>query len=308
MTEMHWFLEKGGGFLQNINRFGLEELQALFEENGLNEGADAAFLQISALLAPKPVTVDYFLQRDPYTKPEATKERFKGAQERGWITDLGDGNFGPTEKSVELTKKIFAILDDKLSAEELVPEEKAHKLFKLLRKVVVAATENKKAVTKAHLDFAANVKLHEGIHPLAKVRRMAIALFGYRDDCHHSAWLPVKDKGVVWDVFTQVWRGEEMTAAKLSEANTEYRTYTEEEYQKVLDKLTDKGWLAKEGDFFKITQAGEKVRQGVEDDTDAIFEIAFKALDEEETSKLKKLLDYAAEKLAHEEEPETTEA
>ena len=112
MTEMHWFLEKGGGFLQNINRFGLEELQALFEENGLNEGADAAFLQISALLAPKPVTVDYFLQRDPYTKPEATKERFKGAQERGWITDLGDGNFGPTEKSVELTKKIFAILDD----------------------------------------------------------------------------------------------------------------------------------------------------------------------------------------------------
>jgi hypothetical protein len=132
-------------------------------------------------------------------------------------------------------------------------------------------------------------------------------LNAYRDDAHLAAWQELDVDGREWETVTYVWRGEGRAAAELAE-KLAFRGYSDADYQAALIDLVERGWLKREGEEFRLNDAGYAARQAAEEKTDEYFYAPWDVLDEAEIAELQRLLLAFWRNLEEAAKPAVTEA
>jgi predicted transcriptional regulator len=301
-----WFQELGNKIFSGMSAHTEPAFTQFYEETDGLENGDMFFIQLAYGFDPEPITPKHFIRRSPYGNPARYKKQIKEAAKRGWLEDVGEGQYILTDKGRKTAERFFALNENLLTEQESLPEDKIKRITVLLRKIAAQARALPEPAEKWKWGLSWGTRFDRGDSspPIMQLRRPLIDLFAYREDAHIAAWQPYKVSGQVWEVLTYVWRGEAGTAAELAEQLSEYRNYDEAAYAAALKELSGRGWLAKEDGKYVITEEGKRVRQEAEETTDRYFYAAWSALDEAKTKELKGLMKELAQAVAPpEEEP-----
>ena len=295
------FMQQSNAFMGVFHQPLNEKLQSFFESEEAAQGADGMYAQVATGAAPKEASIKDFLDRGPYGNPKQVKEGLKESAERGWIT-LSETGFSATDKAHQFTDKLVGMLVEYSAEVEAAVEADIPLLVGYLTRLVEGATaapfDFKPAFT-----FGRNYEYEDKTPSMLWVRRHLISLGSYRDDCHQVAWRELDLPGYVFETLTFLWNGEAKTAAELAE-KLPFRSYTEEDYAKALEKLAKLGWAEEGEEGYTLTEKGKSVRDEVETKTDENYKAAFSVLSEEELAELTAMLEALAEALT----PETEES
>ena len=240
-------------------------------------------------LAPDPLTPELFLKRNPYANPNSVQENLDDAVEAGYLETDGNGGYSPSKKGSSAIDTVHEAFYNKIDQINQFPVEKLKELASLLEKLTVSVEQSE--LDSGKISFRAShgghVPVEEGT--LAHVDQLLDDLNAFRDDAHLAAWAPVGVDGHTWEVLTFVWNGDATTAEALAE-RLPYRQFTKEEYQGTLEDLVQKGWIEQGQHGFKVTEEGKKIRDEAEEATNAYYFGPWKALSDEELSRLSDLL------------------
>lgn len=240
-------------------------------------------------LAPSPISVEVYSRRNPYANPSGIKILFADMASAGYLEMDGHDGYLLSKKGAAAINSTNNIFYDHINTVDQFPEDKRKELSVLLAKLVVASTE----AELMNGNFCLNINFNG--HPqveadsLAAIDQRIDDLYAFRDDAHISAWTPSGVNGHTWETLSFVWNGEANTVEKLVE-RLPYRTYTADDYAQTLNDLTQRGWIKPRDDGYKITDAGRKIREDAEAETDKNFYGPWASLSDDELTKLEKLL------------------
>lgn len=247
-------------------------LQKQTEELGLL-GWDL-MLTRRAVYLDEGVSADYILAQIPYMKREKINEHLAGAAERGFITEVIDGQFEPTENGREAVTLAMNTLDSALADLQSLSAENLEQLVDLLQKLSDAMSDapepNDKPTTLDGRLFAADQLSWHG-----RVNQHLVNIIGFRDDAHVAAWKPYEMPGYQWEAFSHLW-GEKVwgdpvkTVSGVAE-KLAFRGYSEAEYGAALQDCCQRGLLIETDTDLELTEKGNELRQEAETKTDQIF-------------------------------------
>ena len=265
-----------------------EIMGPLFEENFTEQ----RFYQpvfIAYQLSPKILTETLFQKRAPYTNPDAIHENLVDAVKAGYLEEEGAEGYRASQKGRDAIELFHEKFYNHVNELNQFPAEKMKKLAGLLGMIVeeVGKTE----LSSGNLSFTLVRDGHPEVDPgtLAEVDQLLDDLNAFRDDAHIAAWAPTGVSGQVWEALTFIWNGNASTTAELVE-QLPYRSYTEEEFQKALDKLVDKGWAEVGDEGFILTDTGKEIRDKAEQDTNDLYFGPWEVLSDDDLDLLGELL------------------
>ena len=240
--------------------------------------------------ASEPMSVEIFGKRNPYANPEAVKGLLADAEQAGYFKGNGDGTYTLTDQgagAINATNQTFYGHINKINK---FPADKLKELAGLLERLVESSAKAKFNNDGFCMEIgrAGHPKVDAG--SLAQVDQLLDDLNAFRDDAHISAWTSTGVDGHTWETFSFVWNGEANTVEKLME-KLPFRRYTEEDYKKTLEALTQRGWIQSSADGYVVTEAGKKVREDAEVATDENYFAPWKVLSEGELARMGELLE-----------------
>jgi DNA-binding PadR family transcriptional regulator len=226
--------------------------------------------------------------------------------EKGMVAPAGDGEYTITDKGHELVQKLGDVLEDTMRATTPLPEADLDRIAGLLFKLIEAIAEIEEPADKR--SFFTNRSSDRGPSspPMLRFLQYVADLGAFRDDCHLSTWRSLGVSGPAWEALAFVWRDEVHTAEELVE-KLEHRSYDVEVYSAALGELVAKGWAEVVDGNYRLTDAGQTLRDEVEAKTDTYFYGAWTVLLQEELAELGDLLARLRDALKEQaSEPETT--
>jgi hypothetical protein len=259
------------------------------EQNGLSEGFDIQFIQVASAFAPEPISPGYLIRRAPYTNPAWISEQVQATSDRGFLEPVGEGRYGLTPQGKEAAEGLFAFADRLYSGVPTLPDGELARAASLLDRVVEAARDLPEPAEKRALEWGERLDRGTAASLIMQLRRKLLDIFGFRDDAHIAAWKPHETSGQIWEAFTYVWRGDAGSVRELAE-QLPYRNFPDEAYASALRVLASRGWIVEQEDKYIATEAGQQLRQRVEDRTNAYFDAAWAVLDKAEMQELRDLL------------------
>ena len=239
-------------------------------------------------LQPQGLTKELLLRRNPYINPREREEVLIDATKIGYL--LQDGEiFTISEKGKTVITDIHQKFYDTINQFDHFPADKMKSLASILEVLVNSVT--KTALSDGLLCFDCSQKGHLPVDPgsLAHVDQLLDDLNAFRDDAHISAWKSTGLDGHTLEVLTMVWNADANSPDKLVE-RMPYRSYQVEDYQATLNKLEDKGWVKQGKDGFEVTDEGKKVRDQIEDATNANYFAPWSALTKDDLAILESTL------------------
>ena len=265
-----------------------EIMGPLFEENFTEQRFyQPAFMAYQ--LAPKILTETLFQQRTPYTNPDAIHENLVDAVKAGYLEEEGVDGYRASQKGRDAIELVHKKFYNHINEVSQLPAEKMKSLAGMLR--VLVEEVGKTELSSGNLSFSLVRDGHPEVNPgtLAEVDQLLDDLNAFRDDAHIAAWTPTGVSGQVWEALTFIWNGDASTAAELVE-KLPYRSYTEDEFQKGLDKLVDKGWAEVGDEGFILTDTGKEIREKAEQETNDLYFGPWEVLSTEDLDLLGELL------------------
>lgn len=242
----------------------------VLEEVGLSQPGYFFILWQLHSLSPEPITAERLHKRLPYSANAVVEEWFTRLAEAGFVTAAGEGHYQITEKGRQAVKRVDDTFADALGALAPLPENNLQQLVTLLGRVADAGVEAPQPAEKWALSH--NRRLHrEGELPLLlQLDEYLDDLAAYRDDAHLAAFRSYDVDAHAWEALTLLWREDLNTAEALVE-RLPRRGYDAEAYEKALQSLVQRGWLAKTNGTYALTTAGRQVREEAEALTDQYF-------------------------------------
>ena len=301
-----WYQEKSGELLQSINTRTNSEIQKFIEEIENMERFDISFLQVGYGFAPEPITPESYIARGPYGKPEMYQQEMDGAVERGWLDQVGEGQYTLSEKGKELVERFFTMGNTQFAELPTLSDSETERLVELLQKLVNKADTLPEGFQKPTFIIGKKLEPSTDAPLMLRLRRYLVDMAYFREDVHIAAWQPYSVNGQVWETLTLVWREEAGTATELAEQLSEYRNYDEASYAAVLKDLTSMGWITQENGKYVASDEGKRIRQEGEDRTDEYYGAPFEVFSDSEKDELKSLMEKMAEVLKPPEEEEET--
>jgi DNA-binding MarR family transcriptional regulator len=289
-----WFLEAGDGILSGMGPQTQAFVAGFLEEIDGLEGPDLTYVQVAHGLAPQALTLRHVSERSPYSNPEATHEAMNAAVNRGWLEQVGEGQYVLSARGEEMAAGFFARADEFIGALAQASSVNLERIVVLLQKMVDQARRLPEPREKPALALGALFDRGAAAPLMVQVRRRLLDLFAFRDDTHAAAWQPYDISGHAWEAFTYLWRGQAGSAAELAK-ELPYRNYDEAAYSAALQDLAVRGWIVEQDGRWVCTQAGQELRQQAEYVTDRTFDAAWMALDESEVEELRALLERLAD-------------
>ncbi len=286
MTEKTGVWTLMGETLRAVGAALIPENQRTIEEAGLNEVAGWGYLLLAISIAPEPLTLARIHSRRAYATPEALKERFNNLVEHGLLTPAeGEDAFVPTEKGREKMDFVLGVQRKTLRKIEC-PEDDTARLTELVKRIEEAAVALPEPEHPG-LDEDRLEKLPDDMPIIEAFWNHAAHLIAFREDVHLASWKPHNISGLGWDMFTYIWREEEMTEELLNG-----RGHTPEGDEVIIKDLLKRGWIetADEDGKYRATEKGKAVRQESEDATDRYFYKAWDCLSDGELTELSNLL------------------
>ena len=171
-----------------------------------------------------------------------------------------------------------------------------HYLSVLLRRLVVASHTSPEPPGKWSLTYARRIDPGVNAPLLIQVDQYLSDLAAYRDDAHLAAWQNLDFDGPAWEALTLLWRGEAETWVDIVE-QLAHRGYPGEVYAAALEKMAARDLVVADAGKWKLTSAGEKLRQEVENLTDEYFYAPWDCLIPDDLQALENLLKMLTEGL-----------
>lgn len=253
---------------------GLKQI-GLLEINGWQR------LTLATAIAPEPITPERIAVRDPYTNPEKQAGIIKGLQEAGYLDENGTA----TDKAQTAINDLYAIQRAHLATVNPLDETQTARMIDIQQQIV----DNLVADTALDKPSAHDSLKRQKVDDMPQLERFLVnySLFSaLRDDAHHAAWKSLYIDGTAWEIFSFIWQGDATSYSDIPYNRMEFRAHSDEDCEKAMQRLIDKGWLEKadEGDAYKITEKGQQVRDDAEARTDSLFYGALGELDEQSLS------------------------
>jgi len=241
-------------------------------------------------LRPEPISLELFLKRNPYAKPESILEILEDAAEAGYLEKAGEGLYRPSRKGSSAIEIVHQAFYKHINQLDHFPADQIKELCSLLAKLVESISQIDLGRRKICFDasYGGHIQVDQG--SLAQVDQHLDDLNAYRDDAHIAAWTPTGVDGHTWEILTFVWNGDATTAEALNE-RLPYRQYTREDYQGSLEDLVRRGWIEESAAGYLVTKEGKKVRDEAEAATNENYFKSWKVLTDSELDRLGELLE-----------------
>ncbi len=272
---------------QTIPSAANDVVQPLFEKY-FSEPATFFPTLMASGKSPESYSVKDHRQRFPYNSSERANQVLSDAAESGLLTTSNGGYVLSNQgrKAIDTVNDVFYSRLDEIDP---LMDEDTQALADLLHKIVDASLEAVEPESKWSLANMHNCHPEQSYSSLAQIDQYLDDLNAFRDDVHIAVWQPYEIDGRSWETFTLVWRGEASTAEELVE-RLPFRGYELADYTQSLERLTERGWLRKSGDKYKVTKKGQAVRDEAEEKTNRYFFAPWKELSNPERFRIRALL------------------
>lgn len=239
--------------------------------------------------APAPFTVERFHALTPYSARERLIESLEELAGLELLERAGENAYQLTERGRDAVEGIYGAAHRGLATVDPLPGGDMDQLNGLLRRLVDATLEAPEPEEKWAVACSRWTDPGKSASGAARTDQYLTDLVRYRDDAHIAAWKPYDVSGQAWEALTFVWRSQANTAAELAE-KLPSRGYCEGDYAEALEHLVGRGWLERTEDGYRVTDAGEAMRQEAEDATERHYFAPWACLTEAEVDQLHELL------------------
>jgi hypothetical protein len=261
-------------------------MEVAAENAGVERGVWGLLLT-ALTFEPQPVSNAKLQVRVPY---QDYAKSLADAAEQGFFSLVREGEYRLTDLGRSVGNEIILAAYARMGNYEPLSASQLNYLSVLLRRLVVASHTSPEPPGKWSLTHARRIDPGENAPLLIQVDQHLSDLAAYRDDAHLAAWQPLGFDGPTWETLTLLWRGEVDNLADLAERLC-HRRFPREVYATALDKLDEQGLIEVDSGKWKLTPAGEELRQNAESATDAYFYAPWDCLESEDLEALENLLD-----------------
>lgn len=253
------------------------------------EGPEWYMTYLAHGLDPKPLTAVTLQKIMPYGNKERQLERLQQTAKKGFLKEE-NGEFTITAKGRNGVEDFFITARDSIGKLEPLPPSQMDALAATLKTIVKHTLAASEPAEKNHLIISRATDFDDNANAAIQIDQYMTDLLHYRDDAHLAAWRTQAVDGPTWETFTLFWRGDVSTLAELVENRQPRGFEGTAVYEQAIQELIKRGWLMKSDEAYKVTEAGQKLRDAVEAKTNEYFFVGFSALDdaaiEELTSQL----------------------
>jgi hypothetical protein len=244
-------------------------------------------LLISALtFEPEAISNAILQRRNPY---QDYTRLLADAASQGFFAVVSPGAYQITDLGRAVGTEIILAAYARMQTFEPLRVEQMQYLSVLLRKLVVASHTSPEPPGKWCLTHARRIDPGQNAPLIIQVDQYLSDLAAYRDDAHLAAWRGLDLDGPTWEALTLLWQGEAVDLDALLE-KLAHRRFSRDVYAAALQKLETRGLILADSGKYRLTPAGEQLRQNAEAATDAYFYAPWDCLDAEELEALEILL------------------
>lgn len=265
--------------------YGPAMARAAATEAGLAEGTYFGWMLVAPGFEPGPISAVRLAGRAPYTAINLNEVRLADGAQQGLLRAAGDGEYYLTEAGRAAARRIFEAAYHAMAPLQPLPGAELSRLDALLRRLVEACEAAPEPPGKYCLQLSRRIVPSNTAPALAWIDQHLSDLNAYRDDAHMESWKRHGISGAAWEAFTYLWRGQAQTLAELCD-KLAFRGHTHEDYAEAAADLLARGWVATEGDGYRLTAGGRTVREDAERTTDAYFFAPWACLDAREVAEL----------------------
>ncbi len=269
--------------------YGPVMARAATAQGGIPPGSWFGWMLAAPGFAPAPISAERLAVRGPYTSPSVIAGRLAESARLGLLAAAGPGEYYLTETGWAAARRIFQAAYKSMELLHPLPQAGLQRLASLLRRIVEAIQAAPEPPGKWSFRLSRRIDPGGEAPALVWIDQYLSDLNAYRTDAHLAVWRPYNITGAGWEAFTVLWRGAACTLDEVCE-QLAFRGHGRETYAAALSDLVIRGWLAKDGDCYAITDAGRSLRQEAEDTTDRYFYGPWSCLNEQEADELRKLL------------------
>jgi predicted transcriptional regulator/DNA-binding MarR family transcriptional regulator len=272
-----------------INPLATGVVQPLIQHH-LGQGQGRRFfpLLMTHGAAPHSFSAADYARRVPYANPARIAAVLEELADEGFVVREGEGRYVIAAKGKEALDGIHAGFYGRLGEFESLPAAELEEIITLLGRIGDAALAAVEPADKYALENS-----RRGHYPtralLGRIDQRLDDLNAFRDVAHIAAWQGYDVPGSTWESYTSIWQGAANSAVALAELRPN-RGYTPADYSQSLDELARRSWVEADGDSYRLTDEGRRVREAVEVETDRLFYAPWAVLDAGEQARLRGLL------------------
>lgn len=232
--------------------------------------------------APDPLTVELFRKRAVYSAPNLTLGLLELLASEKYLDKRGDGY---------VLTDAGRVITDRMTENRILPfadfvpivQGDILKLEQLMWRIIEASLKSDGSTWC--LAHSRNRAPSVEAPILAKIVQYGSDFNAFRDDAHMAAYSQYNVEGHVWEAFNYVVNEQAQTADALYD-KLAYRGFYTEDWQAVLNDLTEQGWISPNSSFYAVNETGQEIFAEVEAITDEMFFAPWATLSEEGYSTL----------------------
>jgi hypothetical protein len=200
------------------------------------------------------------------TTDEPLRAPFAAAESVG-LVKWSDDRWSLTEKGTHELAEFRRAMEAHYASLTPIAADEVARLAGLFDSALGALSTSSAPKTQEHTPRAARYRYKEPSSAMARLDAAIYGLWQARDDCHMQAWRDAGLAGPIVHLMTAVWHKE---AASDEELASKITTQRPDDVRAGLQQLRASGSLSP-APGLALTEAGTKLREGIEADTDRYF-------------------------------------
>jgi len=200
------------------------------------------------------------------TTDEPLRAPLAAAESAGLVT-WRDGRWSLTDKGKHELDEMRRAMDAYFASLAPIDATELARLAGLFESALAALSTSPAPKTREHTPRAARYRYKEPSSAMARLDAAIYGLWQARDDCHMQAWRDAGLSGPAMHLLTAIWHKEAATDDELSSKVTTQRP---EDVRAGLQQLRASGSVTP-APGLALTDAGTKMRERIEADTDRYF-------------------------------------
>jgi len=228
------------------------------------------------------ISTTQYMRIFPYGLARTIGERFESAAQRGFLVSEEQG-YRATEQGKSINQQGLNALTNSIAHIDPISSTEFQRLIDYLVRLVEASISASEPPPKFCIAHYMNYK--STFSSETSLSRIFVHHFKeldfYRMDSHMAAWQIHNIEGNLWEVFSEVWGGENNTLDKLYE-ELSFRGITRDEYTQILQELVKYDWIQETDGEYRITPKGKHIREEAEVLTNRYFFTPWSCLSESE--------------------------
>lgn len=269
-----------------LGDYGFPAIDKVADELNLEPGY---FTWVTAiwLFGSETITTTKYMQMFPYGLASVNDNRFASAVREGYFVSDGKDGYVHTEAGLSVARKMWRAAGDSLADLSPLPNEHLQRIFSYFDRLIETSLSSPEPPTHFYISHKRDNYGRLGTkRPLEDFVVRFGVLAAYRDDAHIATWRAHEIEGHAWEILTYLWHSATAASVEQLSEKVRYRGIPIEIYIQDLQKLCERGWVAKNADEYQLTAEGKRIREEAEALTNRYFFAPWTCLSEAEQENL----------------------